>query len=147
MSSLCEWLAGLCKPQRSTTGVEYYRKELEKNPPGTYDHNTYKQFLNQAIDVEIKNLKSQLNAALQERKTCTLDDWAKQLDLLLKANTAMAQQKAAGINNNTEVGRILINNYWKEYRRLQFLSFSTIDLPEAVVQEIMEKYGDMGDAP
>jgi hypothetical protein len=145
MTTICQWIASMCKPRDYTGMTDYYARKVaetetrEKQTGRPCDMKEYyKRSLAEAIPEEIKILRRQLNTALQERKTCTESDWEHQLGKVLEAQTALAQMKSAGMNCENEMSAILNATFQQEFKRLKFLSFSPIDLPEDVIQDILD---------
>jgi len=147
MTTICDWISKMCKPvytENYSTVDDYAKKvaKAETNEKVTGKPVDMKQYyqkcLDAAIPEEIKILRRHLNTALQERKTCTERDWENQLTKVLAAQVALTQQKVAGIDESSAMGRILSENFQQEFKRLKFLSFSPIDLPEDVIQDILD---------
>lgn len=138
MDNVKQWLKNLRKPDHEPNNDEFAEKTLMR--PMTADpkeSESYWSVRAVSMSLDIRMLKKQLSDALLERKTCTKADLRAQLAVVLDAQSALAHQKLLGVNEKSEMSKIVSEHLRQEMAKLQFLMFEDIDVPDEQAEDII----------
>lgn len=139
MDNIKQWFRNLRKPAERFSPVEYHEKAIAGYcSPSMREY--HEKEMRESMPEEIKSLKACLARSLRERKTCTREDFHAQLASVLDANSAVAHQKLLGVNENSEISKIIRSNYSDEVGKLMFLVFEDIALSEDEIEAAVKKY-------